>query len=369
MKLVDKYLLKEHMITVAYCLAAFTMMFVVADLFGHLSKFLQAKTPLHLVIRYYLFFVPSIVEYLLPASLMLATLYTLWQLTRNNELTALQASGVNLYRIILPFIGAGLFFAVISAVVKETIAPKTTSWAEDFADNTFQNTDNKISRNQAYYDNRSHRMWLIGEFDMHNPSAFKNIKITQEREDGSRMKQFISKKAEWLDGQWWLHDPEVQDFDAQDNPIGKQRPMVAQTNIIKEMPFLAENPSEFINEVKMQNPSIMSAWEIYQYIRSHPGLSRTVVREKKVYLHQRFAMPWACVIVCLFAIPTGAIRSRRTAFAGPFVAIGLMFAFYALIQAGTFLAQRQVISAWLGAWLSNIVFLVTGIWMLRRMNR
>lgn len=369
MKLVDKYLLKEHLITLVYCIAAFTMMFVVSDLFAHFSRFIEFKTPLLLAVKYYLCFFISIMEYLLPASLMLATIYTLWQMTRNNELTAMQASGINLYRIVLPILVVGLVFTLISAVVKETISPRTTMWAEDFDNNKFQKVNEKICHNQAYYNVKTHRLWLIEEFDLYNPRRFINVKVTEEREDGTRLREFFAGKAEWLDKQWWFYDPEVQEYDVYDHPVGRQKHMQEGSNIVKEMEFLTETPFEFVDEVKIQNPEFLSALEMINYIKTHENLSKAVVTEKKVDIHLRFAMPWACLIVCLFGIPAGAAGgTRRAAFTGVFTAIILLFGFYAFIQVGVFLAKRQVIAPWLGAWLSNIVFLITGIVMLKKMR-
>ena len=93
MKLLDKYLLREYLVPVAYCLSAFGMVFVIYDLFDHLARFMDAKTPWTSSGLYYLCMLAQSIEFLVPASLLLATLYTLWHLARNNEITAMRACG------------------------------------------------------------------------------------------------------------------------------------------------------------------------------------------------------------------------------------------------------------------------------------
>ena len=112
MKIIDKYLLRTFMVPLVYCLVGFSMIFVIFDLFDHFSDFMEAKTSLLDILKYYLFILPSILSYIVPISLLLSVLYALSTLTRSNELTAMRASGVSLYRLMLPFMTMGLLFAL-----------------------------------------------------------------------------------------------------------------------------------------------------------------------------------------------------------------------------------------------------------------
>ncbi len=103
MKLLDKYLLRQLLVPLAYCLLTFSMVFIIADLFEHLSDFIEAKTSFLQVVRYYLFILPSYMVFIAPISLLLGILYSLWQLSKNNELTAMRASGASFYRLMVPF--------------------------------------------------------------------------------------------------------------------------------------------------------------------------------------------------------------------------------------------------------------------------
>ena len=129
MRLMDRYILREYLTPVGYCLGTFTMFYVIWDLFANLGEIIEAKTPVLLIGRYYLCLVLPTLEFLAPASLLLATLYTLWHLTRNNELTAMRSSGVSLYRIMVPFLAVGMVFSIVTGVVKESIGPEAARWA------------------------------------------------------------------------------------------------------------------------------------------------------------------------------------------------------------------------------------------------
>ena len=116
MKLIDKYLLRNLMVPLGYCLAAFALIYVVFDLFDNMSDFIDAKTPLASVLQFYSLLMPSVLIFIAPVSLFLAVLYSLSHLTKNNELTAMRSCGVSLLRLMTPMIAVGLIASVIVGV-------------------------------------------------------------------------------------------------------------------------------------------------------------------------------------------------------------------------------------------------------------
>ncbi len=79
-------------------------------------------------------------------------------------------------------------------------------------------------------------------------------------------------------------------------------------------------------------------------------------------------MPWACFIVMLFAVPTGARTGRQGALAAVFAAIGLLAGFYLVNWVGQILGSTQLAEPWVAAWLSNMVFFMVGLSMLSRIR-
>ena len=367
MKLIDRYLLREHLIPVFYCLTGLSMIFVIVDLFEHLGKFLEAKTPLHLILRYYLCSLAPTMDLLAPAALLLATLYTLWQFTRHNELTAMRASGLSLRRIMAPFLGVGIAFSLLLVGIKEFAAPSAARWAEDFSNGKFSSVkSNTVYYDRAYYNETDKRLWHVEEFDTAMPHRLSGVKVTQERRNRSREQVYIADRAEYLDGQWWFFNLQTQPFDANDNPTGNVKPTGAPSGGGVEIPGFTETPESFLYEITPWE--YLSSMQMAAYLRQRPMLSKLTRAEKRFDLHRRLAMPWACLIVTLFGIPAGAKTGRQSALSGIFFALFLFFGFYALMQLGVVVGKREILPPWMGAWLSNIVFFAAGIGMLSRMK-
>ncbi|MFC1498755.1 LptF/LptG family permease [Verrucomicrobiota bacterium] len=359
----DKYLLREYLIPLFFCVTTFCMIHVIWDLFAHISKFMSVHTPWRLICRYYLFVLIPTLEYVLPASLLLATLYTLWRLSRNNELTAMRASGVSMYRIMLPFLVVGAIFSINALIIKETIGPHAALWANRFSNNKFREFEENIHLDMAHYNVADRRQWLIKKFDLNNPDYLRSVNIKEEREDHSKSREITAQEAEWLDGQWWFYDGQIQQYSDTGGPVGP--PIIINKRGV-EMSELTEAPSVFANEIKEWQ--FFSSLEMINFLKNRPRPSKAENAKRIFYLHQRIALPWACFIVTLFGIPAGAKSSRQSALTGVFIAVAFFFAFYMLNQVGMFLGIKRIIAPWLGAWLSNIIFLIVGIIMTVRMK-
>jgi lipopolysaccharide export system permease protein len=353
----DRYLLREYLFPLFYCLVGFSMIYVICDLLGHVSRFIAANPPMALAVKYYLCKLTPTLDHIIPASLLFATLYTLWQFTRRNELTAMRASGISLYRAVLPILGVGLVFSALTAVLKETVSPKANQWAMSFKEGGFQEPESKVYSNCLYYNSRGARMWVIDRIDMGPPVRLTGVAVRQERPDGTKAYELTADRVEWLDRQWWVYHGAMQKFRSGEGRDGDPEPLPP----VEAMRDFNETPADLVNEVKTWE--FLSPREMRRYLKMHPKLSSRDKARKKVDVYGHRAVPWACLIVTLFGIPTGAGSRRQSALVGIFIAMACFFAFYGLQFAGIFFAKRAFIQPWLGAWLSNIVFLCAGVYM------
>ena len=360
MKLIDKYLLRNLMVPLGYCLAAFALIYVVFDLFDNMSDFIDAKTPLTSVLQFYSLLMPSVLIFIAPVSLFLAVLYSLSHLTKNNELTAMRSCGVSLFRLMMPMIAVGLIASVIVGAVNETIGPWSAYWTHQFV---------KLQRHKGELSVRvvpmlglvnevAGRDWIIEKFDTQT-FEMSNVTLTQKRPDGTA-ERVQTRQAHWLDGRWWFEELVTQNYDRDGNPMG-----LLQFELRKEMKDIMETPTDFINEIK--DPEYLSASEILNFLKTH-RLSDEKIAQRKVDFHSRLAMPWTCLIVALLGIPFGAQTGRKGAFLGIVLALSLFFGLYLLVNVGVALGKKQVMDPWLAGWLPNLFFFCLGCVMVYRMR-
>ena len=102
MRKLSVYILKEFLSFLVYSLLAFTVISILVDLVENIDSFIDRGTGILLIILYYVFDLPFIIVLTFPVSMLLATMFSLGRLGGDNEITAMKASGISLYRILFP---------------------------------------------------------------------------------------------------------------------------------------------------------------------------------------------------------------------------------------------------------------------------
>lgn len=362
MKLIDKYLLRSLFVPLAYLLVAFVMIYIIYDLFENLRDFIEGGTPFLEVVLFYAFLLPSVVIYIVPISLMLAVLYSLSHMTKNNELTAMRASGISLLRLMVPLLLVGLAASLVVGAINETVGPWSAWWTHQFVRAQKRRGDLSVhvAANLAFKNDVGRRIWMIGQF---NKKTFQmeTIQLTQQRPDGTDESRVQASQGRWLDGRWWFFEVITQAYDGDGNPIG-----LPKFELQREMTELSETPRDFVNEIK--DPEYLSAVEILDFVRTRRGVSKATKARVMVDFHYRLAMPWTCLLVTLIGIPFGAQTGRKGAFMGILMCILLFFSFYVMVNVGLVLGKKQLMTPWLAGWFPDIFYLVLGSILVYRMR-
>ena len=76
MKILDRYLIKQFLLTLLFGLIAFALIFVIIDLMEKLDDFIDQNVPYHYIIQYYLVFIPEIIRLMTPVAVLLSALFT-----------------------------------------------------------------------------------------------------------------------------------------------------------------------------------------------------------------------------------------------------------------------------------------------------
>jgi len=128
MKKLDRYLL--HSFLVNYCISLFVLisLYIVLDLFVNLDEFTEAGKSIVSVVAgivdYYLYNLPLYFSQLSGVITSFAACATLARLQRQNEITAVLASGTSLYRLAAPVMVAGLVMNGLLVFDHEVILPR-----------------------------------------------------------------------------------------------------------------------------------------------------------------------------------------------------------------------------------------------------
>ncbi len=360
------------MIPVGYCFIAFASIFILFDFIEKQSKIFAAHASAGLVFLYFASYLSSVVEWMLPAVLMLGSLYATWQLSRHSEIIAMKASGVSFRSIAAPMIAAAGVFSILLGLNNEFLAPKSIIFRRRLIANKFQPLPDYTRENFSYYNAGDGRSWMIGSFDVNHPETLNNVHINFDGTNHVRVAELVSPLAEYLDDCWWFHDPQVTHF----NDKGEIDQTIAPAPVrsIVSRPDFSEQPRDFAiianmnaeKDLKLENA--FSLRDLTRYLKIHTWLSKEKANERRYDIWHRIASPWACLVITLFAIPAGVASGRQSVFRGVMMAIGLFFGFYATSMLFEFFTKSGYIPVPIGAWAPNVVFFLAALHVFRKQS-
>ena len=101
-KLLDKFIIINFLGKILITLLTFITIFVLVDIIDNLDHIMDSKMSSIEIIKYYLHSIPWYLSIALPMSLLLGTVFTMGILQKNNELSAIKASGISIGRLAIP---------------------------------------------------------------------------------------------------------------------------------------------------------------------------------------------------------------------------------------------------------------------------
>jgi lipopolysaccharide export system permease protein len=102
-------------------LTGFVCVILVVDLIENLDRFIDNAIPAKITLKYYIYAIPWFLNIGLPMSMLISTVFSIGLLAKRNELTAMKATGISLYRIALPITVIGLIVSFISFFCRKTL--------------------------------------------------------------------------------------------------------------------------------------------------------------------------------------------------------------------------------------------------------
>lgn len=104
MKILTRYLLRAHVGPFLFAFFALTGVITINTLARRLADLAGKGLPLDVVMKFFVLSLPATVALTFPMAVLVSVLYTFSQLTANNEVTALKASGIDMKRLLVPLL-------------------------------------------------------------------------------------------------------------------------------------------------------------------------------------------------------------------------------------------------------------------------
>ena len=202
MRLLDRYLLRELLIPLGYCLAGLLIFYIAFDLIASLNNYQEHKLLFADIVELYVVKIPEILVFILPIVLLLALLYALTNHARHHEITAIRAAGISLWRICVPYLGVGFVLSLALFAMNELWVPNSADRVQEILFRRVRQTTAPTDRvvDLSFENRRDGRFWT-GTYNVSTHTIIDPI-VHWKLADGST-RVIKADHAEYLDGVAW----------------------------------------------------------------------------------------------------------------------------------------------------------------------
>jgi lipopolysaccharide export system permease protein len=363
MRLLDRYLLRELMVPLPYCLGGFLVFWISSDLLTELDGFREEGMGVLVIAEYYLAKLPEFLVLLLPLVLLLALLYAMTTHARYQEYTAIRAAGIGLWRFCLPYFGVGLVLSGAVFVLNEHVVPGAKVHAERLRISRSENegmADARVVRDLRFRNEREERFWQIREFNLDTGVMLEPV-VEWTRPDGSPA-LLTAQRGEFIDGCWVFTQGQFNDL-RPDSPVPIRPFEKVRVDELQETPeaIRSEHRVSQMESARRARKVALTIAEIRHYKYLHPVLTERERALLNTQLHARLAQPWTCIVVVLISLPFGVASGRRNAFVSVASSIFICVSYFVIQQLAIGLGTGRLLAPALAGWLPNAVFGAAGL--------
>jgi len=360
-QVIDTYILNSFLFYFVTLLASFVVMTEVYNFFELLGDMVRNKIAMSRMFTYLFFLTPKLIYDLTPASVLVAVLVTFGVMTKQNEVTAMKACGVSLYRMAAPVLLISAVLSLALFAFDHTYVPEANIKQDAIR--------NEIKGRAAQTWLRPERKWIFGRgsriyyYKYFDPAESVMVGVSVYELDSRtfRLHRHISaERARWEPalGSWVFQNGWMRDIDG----IRVTDFRVFQATTFKE---LDEPPNYFLKEVKQDKQ--MNFRQLAAYILELQQSGFDTVRLQVQY-YRKFSVPMFAFIMAVISVPFAFLTGNRGAMAGVGVSLGIAVAYWAVSQLFEQIGNLNQLPALLAAWSPVAVFSLAGVYLLARMR-
>ena len=363
-RILDEYVVVEFLNMFALILVGFVLLMLVFTVFDLLSDILRNHIHMAVVGDYLVNLTPLFLYQLAPLAVLIAVLVTFGVLNRNSEIIAMKATGISLYRLVVPIVSIAAILAVFLFLFDEFYLPQANKRQDALR--------NVIKGKPAQTVSHPEQNWIFGSPGKLEPGRifyyrffdpdrdeFANISVFEfDPATFALTRRIFAAKALWDPGtdSWRFQNGWVNDIQG-DHTSNYQR--FAQTSFSE----IHEDPGYFKKESLQAQE--MNFGQLNRYIADlrQSGFDTMKLR---VALWHKLAYPLVAVVMSVLAIPFALSMGRHGSLTGIAVAIGVALTYFVVESLFGALGNVNYLPAALAAWSSDILFGLVGGYLLLR---
>ena len=353
MYLLDRLLIRAYLKAYFVCLLSLLSLYVVIDLFTNVDDFTNRSRGLGSILAhigsYYGYRISQIFDRLCEVIVLLAAMFTIAWVQRNNELIPLLSAGISTRRVVRPVLFAACLMLGLSSVNQELVIPRIAKYLANDRDDP--NSEKDLMVNGAFEPNGIH---IEGALASRRDGVVKDLCVLIPENIGGNMVHLRAREAYYVPphsgekrtGGWLLTGTHPPELDGWDSPVLE---MI--------------DPGKYFLHTQQVNFDTITrsrTWYIYaSTARLRDELNRTEstrLAAMAVLFHMRLTRPVLGLLLVLLGLSVILRDQNRNIFISAGLCLILCALFFAACFSCKQLGDNDYLSPALAAWLPVLFF-------------
>jgi len=346
-----RYLARHYLRLVGLTLGGLVLIYLVSDIFSKFGKFSQHGPTAAAMVAYFALRLPRTAYEVLPLSALIASVLATTVLSRQQEITALRACGVGLWRIVSPIVVTALLLGTAAFAANWSLIPAATANAQLVKDVRIEGRPHPSTiQRDRLWTRLERRTFLNVRMADPGTRALLGVRLYKVGEGFHLEREIEAPRVNFVRGAWVALDGVERVFD-HDGAFRVER--FAERRL--DLSALPEDFSRIeIKEEHLDYPTLRSYVATLEHSGINPG-------RYSVDLASRVSVPFLTVVMALLGIPFGLVDTRRGGW-GLAVGISLLLglAYWMVFSLSISLGRGGLLPPQVAAWAANLLFLAVG---------
>ena len=358
MKILDRFILTKFLSAFFFVVAILVTIVCVIDLTEKNDEFIKHNLNLGQILGYYGAFIPYIANFITPITVFIATVFVTSKMAGHTEIIAILSSGVSFKRMMVPYLVGASIIAALSFALTGYVLPKANkkrvAFELAYIKKPFQFTERNIHmkigpETYAY-------------LESYNNEANIGYRFTLETiKDNQLAEKLTARRLEWnADSSRWV----LKEWNRREILDDKE----LYTRGTELDTTLTITPKDFGSTYHLQETFTLPELNNYIDELRNRGADNIIIYEIEKYV--RYMSPFAAVILTFIGVIMSSRKSRGGS--GLMIATGFLLAFIYILLfvfAKSIAEAKTISNAALAVWMPNVLFIIIGLVLYRKVPR
>lgn len=349
MNKLERYILKRTIVFFLVSMLLVALILNLIDLFTNISNYLESKASFLSVLKVSALFIPKTIWYASPIAFLFSVTYILSEFYSTNQMEAIFASGISLYRFVRPIVIFSVLCSFLMLIWEDKVCVQTLKQKNKLQSELLGTTPSLNNSNVVVQSEGGQIIYKVDHYN-HETKTIEDGCYFIFRDEQKNLQAIIyCENATWSDSQnkWILATPK---------------------EYILENNTLICKPAENIYLDKLTEN-----YEIFK--RANLDVSTETIKDSKIYINhlrkaglpyyepqsvyfKKYAFSFIFFVSGLLAIGLTGRTRKNVLLISLTLSVVSVVLYYVFQMCTMVLAKTQVITPFMGAWLSNIVFTI-----------